>query len=503
MLDGGDPPPVVETSGLTKRFGTTVALDDVSVAVAAGQTHALVGRNGAGKSTLVALITGLYAPDSGEIRFHGESAPPLSRPERWRGLVACVYQRSTVIGSLSVAENLFLNPDHRFISWGAMRRRARAVLEPLGVDVDPATMASELSVEQRQFVEIARAVSRGARFVVLDEPTAQLDAEAITRLFRKIREMQAAGVTFLYISHHLQEIFDICQTVTVLARRPAHRHRPGVDDDHPRPGRRDDGCQLVPGVACRRVSCSPTTRSSRCWPSTGSAEPASSRRSRSRSNRTRSSGWPASAGAASCRWPRPWSDCAARRRARFAPAGGAVTGRGVFQALDRGVAFVPEDRHDEGLVSTMSVADNVTLAVLPTLGRNGWVSPRRRRDVATQAIDELDIKVATIDDSVTALSGGNQQKVVVRPGAGHATRRAGAHPADVRRRRALEGVAARRHRGRGGGAGRCAAGVGRARRPALVRSCRRDVPRAGGRHARTGAGPTPNWSPSMEGVADD
>ena len=130
VLDGGNLPPVVETSGLTKRFGTTVALDDVSVAVAAGQTHALVGRNGAGKSTFVALITGLYAPDSGEIRFHGESAPPLSRPERWRGLVACVYQRSTVIGSLSVAENLFLNPDHRFISWGAMRRqrpgRARA-----------------------------------------------------------------------------------------------------------------------------------------------------------------------------------------------------------------------------------------------------------------------------------------------------------------------------------------------------------------------------------------
>ena len=320
MLDGGDPPPVVETSGLTKRFGTTVALDDVSVAVAAGQTHALVGRNGAGKSTLVALITGLYAPDSGEIRFHGESAPPLSRPERWRGLVACVYQRSTVIGSLSVAENLFLNPDHRFISWGAMRRRARAVLEPLGVDVDPATMASELSVEQRQFVEIARAVSRGARFVVLDEPTAQLDAEAITRLFRKIREMQAAGVTFLYISHHLQEIFDICQTVTVL-RDARHIVTAPVSTMTTRDlVRRDDGCQLVAGHHMPRGSCPPATRSSPCWPSTGSAEPASSRRSPSPSNRTRSSAWRASAAAASCRWPRPWSDCAARRRERFAPA---------------------------------------------------------------------------------------------------------------------------------------------------------------------------------------
>jgi simple sugar transport system ATP-binding protein len=411
VLDGGNLPPVVETSGLTKRFGTTVALDDVSVAVAAGQTHALVGRNGAGKSTLVALITGLYAPDSGEIRFHGESAPPLSRPERWRGLVACVYQRSTVIGSLSVAENLFLNPDHRFISWGAMRRRARAVLEPLGVDVDPATMASELSVEQRQFVEIARAVSRGARFVVLDEPTAQLDAEAITRLFRKIREMQAAGVTFLYISHHLQEIFDICQTVTVL-RDARHIVTAPVSTMTTR-----DLVDAMTGASSSRAS-----HAARVVLADDEVEPVLAIDGLSRTGEFEEvtlavkpheivglagiggSGI-VSVAETVVGLRRPTAGTIRTRR-------GAVTGRGVFQALDRGVAFVPEDRHDEGLVSTMSVADNVTLAVLPTLGRNGWVSPRRRRDVATQAIDELDIKVATIDDSVTALSGGNQQKVV-------------------------------------------------------------------------------------------
>jgi len=411
VLDGGDLPPVVETSGLTKRFGTTVALDEVSLSVAPGHTHALVGRNGAGKSTLVALITGLYGPDSGDIRFHGEPAPPLSRPERWRGLVACVYQRSTVIGSLSVAENLFLNPDHRFISWGAMRRRARAVLEPLGVDVDPATMAGELSVEQRQFVEIARAVSRGARFVVLDEPTAQLDAEAITRLFRKIREMQAAGVTFLYISHHLQEIFDICQTVTVL-RDARHIVTAPVSTMTTR-----DLVDAMTGTSSSRAS-----HAARIVPTGDAVEPVLALDGVSRTGEFEDvtlavkpheivglagiggSGI-VSVAETVVGLRRPTAGTIRTRR-------GEVTGKGVFQALDRGVAFVPEDRHDEGLVSTMSVADNVTLAVLPSLGRNGWVSPRRRRDVAAQAIDDLDIKVATIDDSVTALSGGNQQKVV-------------------------------------------------------------------------------------------
>ena len=278
VVDGGNAPPVVETSELAKRFGTTVALDGVSMSVVAGETHALVGRNGAGKSTLVSLITGLDAADSGEIHFHGEPAPPLAHPERWRELVACVYQRSTVIPWLSVAENLFLNPAHSFISWAGLRRRARAVLEPLGVDVDPATLAADLSVEQRQFVEIARAVSRGARFVVLDEPTAKLDAAAIARLFGKIHEMQAAGVTFLYISHHLQEIFDICQTVTVLRDARHIVTAPVSSMTTRRSRRRDDRCRARRGPRRWRAWSAPTTP--RCSGSTGSAAPVSTRTSR-------------------------------------------------------------------------------------------------------------------------------------------------------------------------------------------------------------------------------
>jgi simple sugar transport system ATP-binding protein len=210
------PPCAVHARGIVKRFGATVALDRVGITVAAGDSHALVGRNGAGKSTLVSVLTGLRSPDAGQVSFQGEPAPEPGDTAGWQAKVACVYQKSMVVPDLTVAENLFLN---RFgggrIRWSALRARARDLLAEYGVDVDPTARAGDLSVEQGQFVEIARALSFGARFIILDEPTAQLDAAGIGRLFGKLRELQQQGVAFLFISHHLQEVYDLCSTVTV------------------------------------------------------------------------------------------------------------------------------------------------------------------------------------------------------------------------------------------------------------------------------------------------
>ncbi|MER6919663.1 ATP-binding cassette domain-containing protein, partial [Streptomyces spiralis] len=213
-------PPVAQAAGITKRFGSTVALRDAGITIAPGETHALVGRNGAGKSTLVSILTGLQAPDEGTVTFDGEPAPRLADRDAWRQRVACVYQKSTIIPGLTVAENLFLNRHDRgrsgLISWRTVRDRASELLRTWSVDVDARTLAGELDVEQRQFVEIARALSFGARFIILDEPTAQLDGSAINRLFARIRDLQRQGVTFLFISHHLQEVYEICDTVTVF-----------------------------------------------------------------------------------------------------------------------------------------------------------------------------------------------------------------------------------------------------------------------------------------------
>src|SRR6202044_2982174 len=171
------------------------------------------------KSTLVGILTGLREPDSGQIRFHGEKAPAIVDREAWRQRVACVYQHSTIIPDLTVAENLFINrqPIRRgFINWGPVWRDAREVLDRWDVLVSERSRAGDLKVEARQLVEVARALSYGARFIILDEPTAQLDGEEIKRLFAQMRRLQAQGVTFLFISHHLQEVYEVCQTVTVL-----------------------------------------------------------------------------------------------------------------------------------------------------------------------------------------------------------------------------------------------------------------------------------------------
>lgn len=212
--------PLVEASGIAKRYGPTVALQDGRLTVLPGESHALVGRNGAGKSTLVTVLTGLQAPDAGTLLFDGEPAPPLSDRDAWRAKVACVYQKPTVVPELTVAENLFINrqPGSRrgFFSWRKLQEEAAQVLDTWDIHVDPDARTADLKVEDRQMVEIARALSGGARFIVLDEPTAQLDNREIERLFTRMRALQESGVTFLFISHHLQEVYEVCQTVTVL-----------------------------------------------------------------------------------------------------------------------------------------------------------------------------------------------------------------------------------------------------------------------------------------------
>jgi simple sugar transport system ATP-binding protein len=168
--------PVAEAIGITKRFGSTVALRDAGIVIQPGESHALVGRNGAGKSTLVAILTGLERPDAGAVRFDGEPAPSPGDREAWQRQVACVYQARTIVPALTVAENLFLNrqPTGRggAIRWRRLRRAARGLLDEWGVEVDVDALAGELSVEDTQLVEIARALSFGARFIILDEPTA-------------------------------------------------------------------------------------------------------------------------------------------------------------------------------------------------------------------------------------------------------------------------------------------------------------------------------------------
>ncbi|MEV6759965.1 sugar ABC transporter ATP-binding protein [Streptomyces sp. NPDC051105] len=404
--------PLVEARDIVKRYGPTVALADGRLTVLPGESHALVGRNGAGKSTLVSVLTGLQAPDEGTVRFDGEPAPPLGDRDAWRSKVACVYQKPTVVPELTVAENLFINrqPLHRgLISWRRLRSEAAALLDTWDVHVDPEARTADLKVEDRQMVEIARALSFGARFIVLDEPTAQLDNREIERLFSRMRALQDSGVTFLFISHHLQEVYEVCQTVTVLRdarwittasvaelpRRALVEAMAGesiAEQDHSREAVADES----PVVLDARGLTSPSYQDIDLTVRRGEVV-----------------GIAGSSGSGKIELAESFAGL-------YTPTGGAARLDGerlpfgdVKAALKAGVGCVPRDRHGQGLVFGMSIGDNATMSVLDRLGRFGFIAGDRKRRFADELIERLDIHAEGPEQPVSDLSGGNAQKVVM------------------------------------------------------------------------------------------
>ncbi|MEV6944890.1 sugar ABC transporter ATP-binding protein [Streptomyces sp. NPDC051172] len=409
------PVPLVEARGIVKRYGPTTALADGRLTVLSGESHALVGRNGAGKSTLVNVLTGLQAPDEGTVRFDGEPAPPLTDRDAWRRKVACVYQHPTVVPELTVAENLFINrqPLHRgFISWRRLKSEAAALLDTWDVQVDPEVRTADLKVEDRQMVEIARALSFGARFIVLDEPTAQLDKREIERLFSRMRALQDSGVTFLFISHHLQEVYEVCQTVTVL--RDARWITTAPVADLPR-------AALIEAMAGESIETiaeqavqerlvdehAPVLLEARGLTSDAYEDV----------DLTVRRGEVVGLAGSSASGKIELAEAIAGLRT---PTGGSARLDGerlqfgsVRAALKAGVGCVPRDRHDQGLVAGMTIGDNATMSVLDRLGRLGFIGTDRRRGFAAELIDRLDIHTEGPEQPVSDLSGGNAQKVVM------------------------------------------------------------------------------------------
>ncbi|WP_369274937.1 sugar ABC transporter ATP-binding protein [Streptomyces sp. R11] len=407
--------PLVEARDIVKRYGPTTALADGRLTVLPGESHALVGRNGAGKSTLVNILTGLQAADEGEVRFDGEPAPALADRDAWRRKVACVYQKPTVVPELTVAENLFINRQPRrrgFISWRRLRDEAAALLDTWDVHADPEARTADLKVEDRQMVEIARALSFGARFIILDEPTAQLDNREIERLFTRMRALQDAGVTFLFISHHLQEVYEVCQTVTVL--RDARWITTAPVAELPRRA-------LVEAMAGESLETiaeqavdprdvdhdAPVLLEAR-----GLTSPAY-RDIDLTVRRGEVVGLAGISGSGKIQLAESFAGL-------HTPTGGTAQLDGerlpfgdVQAALKAGVACVPRDRHDQGLVAGMTIGDNATMSVLDRLGRFGFVGTERKRGFASALIDRLDIHTEGPDQPVSDLSGGNAQKVVM------------------------------------------------------------------------------------------
>ena len=396
---------------VSKSFGTVRALADVSFDLRRGEVHALVGENGAGKSTLLKILSGAHPPDAGDIVVDGRPVAIASPAHAARLGIAIIYQELSLIPWLSVAQNLFLGREREIGRFIVPRRRlnarAREVLRRLDLDIDPETPVALLGVASQQMVEIARALSTEARVLLMDEPTAALTERETALLFQRIADLRAAGVSILYISHRLDELPRIADRVTVL-RDGAVVHRGTM---------RDTGvATLITAMVGRPLTDHFPARAVPLGEEILRVEPPPTR-PRSRPLGVRAGevvGIAGLVGAGRTEW--------LRRVFGAAPGEGevvtldAVRGaiRSPAEARDRGLGMVPESRKEHGLVLIRPVVDNTTMTIWARLQtRLGLLDARRQRETTEAYLRELRIRCPDPQAPVSALSGGNQQKVVL------------------------------------------------------------------------------------------
>jgi rhamnose transport system ATP-binding protein len=404
--------PLLELVHATKSFGAVKALEDGSVRLYAGEAHALVGENGAGKSTLVKILAGVHHPDGGELLIGGEltvlNGPAASRAAG----VSIIYQEPTLFPDLTVAENIFMGRQPigrgRRIDKAAMSRAAREVFARLGVELNPGRLARGLSVADQQIVEIAKAISFNARVIVMDEPTAALTSVEVARLFDVVRTLRAQGSAVLFITHRLEEAFAICQRVTIMRDGRFVRTAPIEDvtiDDIIRSMVGRDLDQLFPKSETAPgevvLSVERLTREGVFTDVSFSVR---------RGEIVALAGL---VGAGRSEVARAIFGIDRRDAGRVLVRGQELPNGSPRAAMAAGVALVPEDRRQQGLVMDLGIDQNVSLASLSSLERFGLIRRASERALAAEWAVKLQLKYSRLRNPASTLSGGNQQKTVL------------------------------------------------------------------------------------------
>jgi len=411
---------LLEVAGAVKRFAGILALDGVSIALRAGEVHGLVGENGAGKSTLIKILTGVHRPDEGEVRYLGAPVRFATPQEAQRAGISTIYQEINLVPLMSVAHNLFLGhePTTRLglLDTARLHREAREVLSRYGIDVDVTRELGTLGVGTQQMISIVRALHSGdTRVVIMDEPTSALEPREVETLFRVIDQLRAEGVALLYVSHRLDELYRICQHITVL--RDGRGVHSGPITELPR-------LQLVATMLGRDLSdVRERGLTSLEGGHTADAAPVLSAEHLTRHHVLRDVslavrpgevvGLAGLLGAGRSETLKAIAGADPLDAGTVAVGGAPVRAGSTKAAIAAGIALLPEDRKAEGIVGNLSVRDNIVLAALPRLSRAGLVSDKRADELVDTFVRRLRIKASSPHQPVGELSGGNQQKVLL------------------------------------------------------------------------------------------
>jgi rhamnose transport system ATP-binding protein len=404
--------PLVDLRGIAKSYGGVRALIDVSLAIEPARVHALVGENGAGKSTLVKILTGVVQPDAGDLLVEGE-AQRIGDPQTAHRLgIVAMYQEPTVFPDLTVAENVFAGrrprTGLRTVDWGAMRSQTARILEDLGVDFGPTTPVRGLGVADRQLLEIAKALSSSARLLIMDEPTAALSPHEVESLFATVRRLRGRGVAVVFISHRLEEVAAIADTVTVLRDGQHITTRPAAELPHGEIVRLMVGRSLDALFPKQEAEIGDVVLRAEALTRRGVFSDISFEL-----RRGEIVGLAGFVGSGRTEVARSIFGLDRLDRGKLWIEGRSFTPRSPRAALRRGLAYLPEDRLQQGLVQPMSVGENLSMAVLPAVSPGGFLRPGAERALAQRFMDELRIKATSPAQVVRSLSGGNQQKVVL------------------------------------------------------------------------------------------
>ncbi len=402
---------LLKAEGISKRFGGVQALHEVDFEVRRGEVHALVGENGAGKTTLVNIIAGVHRRDEGRLFFVGREVEFFSPLESQQAGISVIHQELALMPHLSIMDNLFIGrmPSRGpFVDTLSILERSREILEPIAPHLDPRTLVGELSVSDQQLVEIAKALSLEASLIIMDEPSASLAQREVENLFGVIRRLQERGVSVVYVSHRMEEIFQIADRITVLRDG---RYIGTVERD------KTNVEEIIGMIVGRQVCGTPEPSGAALGPVALEVRDLSLESKLEditfHLRQGEIVGFAGLVGSGRTEVALSIFGFLPYDRGEIYVDGQRVYIHSPYDALRYGLGLVPEDRKLLGLFTQMLVRENISMAILPHISPFGLINQKREREFSREYIERLSIRCPTMDVPVESLSGGNQQKVVI------------------------------------------------------------------------------------------